>query len=420
MKQTKCESGERMVQLVDAETGMPEFSSTVFTTVHMRGRNLATGTIEQCLRALDVLFMFTAERDICLSARMASGLLLHPHEISDLVDVCRLHVADIRLNAGRESPKAVKPGTALRIYRESKRASKEVSGDWAGNRIRYMRDYLNFVLENQISRLRTSHPNHAALVAAKSDNFTMLTALIPPERGRTIINEREGLDAEAQALLWIVIEPDFPANPWTGKHVRARNALIVRWFVALGIRRGELGGVGVRDMKLRALEVDILRRADDEKDPRPDQPNAKTCDRTLPVSADLANRTEEYIKRYRSKYPAAKKHGFLFVANGGRPISLRAINRIFEVLKKRHSELGSDVFPHILRHTNNDIFSTLMDEKGVSEADEKKLRSRLMGWTPQSGTATTYTRRTINRRAKAASLDLQDTMPTKPSNAKRP
>jgi hypothetical protein len=46
---------------------------------------------------------------------------------------------------------------------------------------------------------------------------------------------------------------------------------------------------------------------------------------------------------------------------------------------------------------------------------EKKTRSHLMGWSETSGTAETYTRREIERKARVASLQLQNKM-VKPHN----
>ena len=60
-----------------------------------------------------------------------------------------------------------------------------------------------------------------------------------------------------------------------------------------------------------------------------------------------------------------------------------------------------------LCHTWNDSFSEEMDKNRVGEEQEKKARSYLMGWSETSGTAATYTRRHIRKRAQAASLQLQ-------------
>ncbi|MEM5332279.1 site-specific integrase, partial [Paraburkholderia sp. JHI2823] len=193
--------------------------------------------------------------------------------------------------------------------------------------------------------------------------------------------------------------------------------LIVRWFIGLGPRRGELLGVKVRDVDFRKCEVFIARRPDDPSDPRPNAPNAKTRDRMLPLSNDLVRRTQQYIVKERQLYPAARKHPFLFVANGGAPLSLRALNEIFKPLRTKHPEFEA-LFPHLLRHTNNYNFTKTADAKGMSPAEEEKTRSQMMGWSETSGTAATYTRREIERKAREASLELQNKMvePLDPEN----
>jgi integrase len=219
-----------------------------------------------------------------------------------------------------------------------------------------------------------------------------------------------GLSEDVQKRIWEVTEPNSPENPWRGEHNRIRNGLIIRWFFALGLRRGELLGVGIRHIDFRKNTVVIVRRADDKNDPRRNQPNAKTLDRELPMSDDLVKRTHEYILKYRRNQRKAKSHQFLFVANGGAPLGLRQVNRIFETLRKRCPELPDEIFPHLLRHTWNDNFSIEMDAQEIKAEHEQKMRSRLMGWSPTSKTAALYTRRHTQRAARKASLGLQEKM----------
>jgi hypothetical protein len=53
-----------------------------------------------------------------------------------------------------------------------------------------------------------------------------------------------------------------------------------------------------------------------------------------------------------------------------------------------------------------------MDELGVTSADEERRREYKYGWTYGSGTAATYTRRHIERKAQEASLKLQQRLRT--------
>ena len=48
-----------------------------------------------------------------------------------------------------------------------------------------------------------------------------------------------------------------------------------------------------------------------------------------------------------------------------------------------------------------------VDQQGIKEAEEEKLRSNLMGWAEGSGTSTTYTKRHIAKKAHEVSLLLQ-------------
>jgi len=133
-----------------------------------------------------------------------------------------------------------------------------------------------------------------------------LAARIPTGKGRNKTYGRRALDAAGQERLWQLVDIDSPENPWEGRHARARNELIVRWFMGLGVRRGELLGVKVSDVNFQSNEVFIARRADDPSDPRLHQPNTKTADRLLPISDDLARRTRHYILEERRRFP---QHG---------------------------------------------------------------------------------------------------------------
>ncbi len=69
----------------------------------------------------------------------------------------------------------------------------------------------------------------------------------------------------------------------------------------------------------------------------------------------------------------------------------------------------------ILRGTNSDIhrnyeFSKKLDEmpERVSEAEQEKMRSNLMGWTPGSGTAQIYNKRFIQDKSHKVAIKLQE------------
>ncbi|KAA1014930.1 tyrosine-type recombinase/integrase [Paraburkholderia panacisoli] len=414
VKNVVFESGERFAFLVDRRTGLPEFDVTVFTLVEFRQRDRASATIEQVLRSIKVFVLFCDLQEIVLEERLRDGRLLEMGEVDALAQLCRLPLDLIESRAEEglvDSSASRKLIASLETYRaRSKAPNREVAGDSAGVRVRYIRQYLKWRVDRHLLSLSTRHPTHAALSLAKDVVIPALDARVAAAKGRNSANARTGLSEEAQTRLWEVIEPDSQQNPWTGRHTKVRNALIVRWFMGLGVRRGELLGVKLSDVDLRKNEVFIARRPDDKVDPRAHQPNTKTHDRQLVLSDDLARRTQAYIIEVRREIAGARKHPFLFVANGGQPLSLRGLNKIFSVLRQRCPDLPEEVFPHAIRHTWNDNFSKTMDEQGETSEHEKKMRSRLMGWNPSSETADTYNKRHIERKSKKASIELQQKM----------
>ena len=404
-------SGERFPLLIDLRTGVPLFDSTVFALTEFRTRNLASATIEQMLRALKVFLLFCEKHEIDLAERMLDGQLLQLGELDALAQLCRLPMSDIQALVDSSSPVHGRTVLPLESYRAKVRKAIPEIVD-PGTRIRYIRRFIGWLADRRLLSMGGLHPSRTVLLSTKDIVVSGLTARIPIDKGRNKANRHKALDEAAQKRLWQITGVNLPENPWQGRHARLRNDLIVRWLMGLGVRRGELLGIKVKDVNFRANQVFIARRADDPSDPRVNQPNAKTADRLLPVSDDLARRTRQYILEERRRFPKARKHEFLFVANGGAPLSVRGLNRVFEVLSKKHPELLG-VFPHIFRHTNNYNFSKLADEHGMDPETEKKTRSQLMGWSETSGTAETYTRRETERKAREASLQMQNKMVTR-------
>lgn len=404
------ESGERLPLLVDVRTGVPLFDPTVFVLSEFRARNRASATIEQVLRSLKVFLLFCDKHRINLTERMLEGRLLELGELDALAQMCRLPMTDIEAQVDASPTGSGRAVVSLESYRaRANKVSQEVASDSAGVRIRYIRQFIGWLADRCLLSLSARIPSRVALLNAKDIVVSGLNARIPTGKGRNKARGRRALDEAAQVRLWQIVDVNSSENPWEGRHVRMRNELIVRWFMGLGVRRGELLGVKVKDVNFRANEVFIARRADDPSDPRVHQPNAKTADRLLPISDDLARRTRHYILEERRRFPNARKHEFLLVANGGAPLSLRGLNKIFNVLSEKHPELLG-IFPHLFRHTNNYNFSKVADEQGMDPEKEKKTRSQMMGWSETSGTAETYTRREIERKAREASLQLQNKM----------
>jgi integrase len=410
VKTVLTSDGERLPMLIGSD-GSPVWAATVFVLTELRARNRAASTIENTLRALMIFHVFLEQRGINLEQRMSSGRILSLDEIEDLVRICRLPAKDIG-DVGSEDGISELHCSTMSLERYRSRGivqgRKEIVPAFSATRLRCIRGYLKWMAVNRMSRLDGRSEIRSALDAATRFLVEGVEARLPPADSRGVFLRREGLEPDVVSELLRVIQSDSPDNPWQDEHSRHRNELIVLWLYYLGLRRGELLGVRVSDIDFIKGTVIIVRRADDKDDPRRRQPNAKTRAREIPIAADLLEKTSNYIIAYRANLSGARKHSFLFVTSDtGWPMSISAFSKIFAVLREKCKNLPHNLFAHLLRHTWNDRFSDEMDQRGVSEETEKKLRSYLMGWSETSGSAATYTRRHIRKKAEQASLSMQ-------------
>lgn len=404
--------GERLPVLIENATGMPLFESMIYALSELRATNKASNTIDQILRSIMLLQLFLKSNNIDLSIRISQGQIFSLSEIDELVRNCRRPVANQVGTFAAPSPKAIQfhTGSAeiLRLAQRKNTALLEVAGHTAANRVRVIRDYLDWLVKYYMTRYQANTAEYMGLRDAWSSCIGAFNARVPRHKGRNSIAQREGLTLAATAKLLEVILPDSSRNPWRGESTRIRNYLMLRWLYDFGLRRGELLNLKISDINFQAENVTIARRADDPEDPRRWQPKVKTRDRMLPLSPGLGKLTYEYIIKIRHSIGKAKHHPFLFVAIGtGAPLSLNALNKITADIKKALPGEFETLTPHVLRHTWNDRFSRTADNMNISESDEEHQRSFLMGWSPTSKTAGTYTRRHIREKAQQVSLKMQ-------------
>ncbi|MDO9383323.1 MAG: tyrosine-type recombinase/integrase [Hyphomicrobiaceae bacterium] len=371
-------------------------------------RNLASNTIGNALRALQLLLSFLDRERIDLIKRFQGGQVLRLHEVEALVQACRQPLATSEAASDDDSFSSGPHRWQGVRGRLRDAAPTIVHAAVTATRLQCIRDYVRWSAELHLDRSGTSRSQRAELRAAV-DTFVLAVEARIPSGGTSEV--REGLAPDLRQKLREVTRPDSPENPWNDRHARIRNALIVDWLYDLGLRRGELLSVRSSDLDFRRGVVTISRRPDDPSDPRRNQPVVKTRGRELPLSAENLDATRHYIINIRGSLLGARRHEYLFVASDtGTPLSMPALAKIFRVLRSKIADLPDQLSPHILRHTWNDRFSEEMDRENVPEDTEKKARSYLMGWSETSGTAGTYTRRHVREKAKRVSLDLQEKM----------
>lgn len=399
---------ERLPVLLDP-TGMPVFHVLAYTLTHIRVKNRSSSTIEVILRSLLILYIFLDDYDINLRDRLDKGELLSLFELEMLLQFCRHPIVSMKAFRKLQGNKIKKNISNAELFRQSPsaRETETVDPTHAATRVRYIRDYLLSLIMKAAYRRSLDSLSRNKLIELSSFTNQSINSRIPIGDNRGKLNVREGLSSEDSLELLRVINPQSVDNPWHDAHTKARNELLILWLYYLGLRRGEALTICISDIFFQERSVVIPRRADNPKDPRINQPLTKTKARKIPLEESLIQKTEDYIMRWRIQLPVARKHEFLFVAANGAPLSISGFTKIFITLRKKCPQLSQDLFAHILRHSWNDRFSALVDEKGIGEAEEAKIRSYIMGWSENSDTAANYTKRHIRRKANQISLQLQ-------------
>lgn len=410
VKTVVLSSGERLPMLVALATGVPLFEPSVYVLSEIRATNRASNTIDQVLRSIMVLQLFLDSRGIDIEQRVRKGGVFHLSEVDELVRHCRRPVAyQLKHSSLPLLQQSVRKASAERVRLAQRQlAPAEVAGHTAANRIRVIREYLDWLVRYHMARYGSVAAEGERLWNEWTSCKESLDARLPRHKGRNTIGQREGLQLEVTERLLNVTSPTSSENPWKGEGTRIRNALLVLWLYELGLRRGEVLNVKIPDINFQSEELTVVRRADDPEDPRKDQPLVKTRDRKIPLSPGLCKLTHEYITNTRRAISGARRHPFLFIAMGtGAPLSLSAVNAIFAELRNAFNGDFDTVTPHVLRHTWNDRFSAVMDMATIPEAEEERMRSFLMGWAPTSKTSVNYTRRHVRLKAQQVSLAMQ-------------
>lgn len=408
-------SGERFPLLVESATGIPLFYPTLFTVSELRARNLASATLAQALRAILVLNQILEHMHIDLQTRFSQGKVLELDEIDCIARLCRFHQEALDSFLAPDPPAMPRARTRtgllerIRMATSPTRSPKEVAKETAAIRLLYIRDYLGWLTRRHLLAIGGVDPLFQHVAAASAMVTAAFSERMPAGSNRNAVHARKGMSKEELERLLSVIAPDSPENPWRNMHVRRRNQLIFLWLLKLGLRKSELLVVRLDDLDFQSNEVLIARRPDNPEDPRADLPNTKTRDRLLTMDPQLADLTRTYILNERRQLAGARRHPFLIVATRtGAPLTRAAVNKLFVELRTKVPGLPDELSPHVLRHTWNDKFSELMDEKGVTPELEERLRIQQMGWSERSKAAATYTRRHIERKAKEVSLALQE------------
>lgn len=391
-------SGERYCLLIDRE-GVPLYYPNLYVTTQVRNKSLSFSAMESTLSGVLVLIRYLEETGINLQGLFQQGLFLTDSEADAIRDYCQIKFryrgsnnGIINLNKLHQSDEKVSSETE---YARLSVIVKYVS--WLAGQVSGASK--NRLLAHQISRMEKA-----------------LRARRPVKKSRNSENNDKGLSSDQLDYLFELFRPESDINPFKDKGVRVRNRLIFLMLYHLGLRGGELLNIRIRDINFSSNQIIISRRADEKDDPRRDQPLVKTLDRRLPIKDTLAKEIHDYIIVVRKSVANSTKNDFLFITHKsgptqGQPLSKSAYKKIIGIVRQVSPSLFN-LTGHQLRHAWNEAFSNQMDEmnEAPSEEQQEKIRSYLMGWREGSGTAATYNKRFIRRKANEAAVNLQKGM----------
>jgi len=404
--------GERLPMLLESDTGIPDYWITLYSLTQLRSRGLAVNTIEQTLQHLKLLMFFLKNNyneEINLEERLQDAKLLSLSEIEVLCDICKLNFEELTKEYTVTTTQTNIRLNSLENFRNtsSSKSISTVDPKTTGNRIRSIKDYLVWSGNTFLSKIEDFGLKTLSLNDTIKTVKSTLEARVPKHNSSGPTFGKRGLSEKELKLLFSIIDKDSKTNPWKSYFARTRNELIIFWLYEFGLRRGELLNIKISDLNFQEEIVSILRRPDDTDDPRANQPLVKTQARKLSIPKNILDLTYSYLFGLREKLPESVYHPYLFVADkSGLPMSLSALNKVFSDLRKADLDLPQNFSPHILRHSWNDKFSKIMDAKNIPEEREKQIRSYLMGWSPTSNSATTYTKRHIEEQANKVILEM--------------
>ena len=377
-----CKNGERLPLLIEIAKGIPIRLPNVWLLLSRRVKNQAS-TLEREARTIGFFHWWADKHGIDLEQRFKSGNGLTAEEINpSLYDWLRKDFTFRR---------DVKQIAVAPITHRS--------------RLETIRDYVLWQIDQILSSTDINYN--------KFDYITTKRELISRQFNKDLpsirLNRRIGLEPKLRQRFLQVIRPDAQDNPWD-KSVRHRNYILCLIYLILGLRRGEALKLYLNDINLNGARptLTVKRKPDDANDTRRQEPRVKTLGRIIPLASDIVKILHEYIIKYRSKIPNAKKSPFLFLSSRtGNPLSLIAVNNIFYQIIKHHHEFKYILTPHILRHSYNDLLSEIADENGLSEHDVIEIRNYLCGWSRLSSQGESYRQRHIQQRAMVLSISHQ-------------
>jgi len=415
------DTGERLPMLI-IDNAIPDFWATLYVRNLLSSR--AQNTIEHALNVLRHLRAWEDYHERDLSQEFRMGRFLTEGDLQSLSDHCAYKIEAFEKWAAREkhrgnSTRTVSVANLLAI--KAPAPLKTVQFDTQYNRLTTVASYLKFVAET-VCRVR----------AGKRESKTQIECMyngLLSKRPKSNASKSRGKYAHIPAASFHrfmeIAHPDHADNPFRAGEARRRNHLMVWIAYELGLRAGEILGLWVEDIEFGPKPMlSVVRRHNHPLDPRKKQLVAKTQERTLPLSQELAAALNHYILYDRSKHSYANNHPILFVASQapwkGHPLSYKTFAKVFKLIGEVDPDRLADIGPHALRHDRacrfvdeieliNHAAKTNKKIKRITDGEIERALMNYFGWTNPKSAVVYLKRRTRERVDEAMRQYQRDT-----------
>ncbi|WP_184959506.1 site-specific integrase [Pseudomonas vranovensis] len=227
--------------------------------------------------------------------------------------------------------------------------------------------------------------------------------------------------------LYRIFNPLSIENPFRNERLRWRNYLIFLLAATMGLRRSEIAILPLDAIKSdfdpatgkECYWLNVDESHYEHEDSRSDAPSLKNSQsrRQLPISQDVLIASDNLGMGHKR----SRTHSYLFESQKGKPISLRSIQRIFEIASEHLSAPAKKailirgnqcISAHDLRHTCAVYRLTKYMESGIDlDTATNKLRV-FFGWSATSAMPRHYARAYFESESADVWTDSYDTFVT--------
>lgn len=399
-------AGDEFAILIDRDRG-PAFWPNVYVTSEYAKRRASVNTSLKVLRSIGMARLWAEKLGRDFDQELRAGGFLSLQDAEALVDFLRLTAeaqSEFKTLAPQTEPAvSVVPLERLLPKRKSLAQEAQVAAPQeVASRVRWVAAYVKWHLSHRLGDLDRRQLDSSNLAELGQDVVARLQELAPRVSGSHDDDVAlEGVPTHIlNAIEEALLSPGYD-NPFASEFTRARNYILWRLLLDTGARREEVQQAKVGDIDYATRYFDIR--------------VSKTRARRVPISSVAATAFDEFVMGHWSRLPLeARRRGYLFTDKHGRHLSLRAINRVFERIRKKVDGVPDFMAPHTVRRSWNDNFSARVDalppEKRLSEKQEIEIRNRLQGWSGSSSMGHRYAKRHIRRSADKIAQELADTL----------